>query len=42
MVVVVDAADADATAQTLRDHGESVHVIGAIAPRGAGAAVEIR
>jgi phosphoribosylformylglycinamidine cyclo-ligase len=42
MVVVVDVAHADATAQTLRAHGETVHVIGAIAPRGDGAAVEIR
>jgi phosphoribosylformylglycinamidine cyclo-ligase len=42
MVVVVDQAHADATAQTLRDHGETVYVIGAIAPIADGAAVEIR
>jgi phosphoribosylformylglycinamidine cyclo-ligase len=42
MVVVVDAAHADATAQTLRGAGEAVHVIGVIAPIGAGAAVELR
>jgi len=42
MVVVVEAAHADATAQTLREHGENVHVIGAITPRGDGAAVEVR
>ncbi len=42
MVVVVDAAQADATAQTLRAHGETVYRIGAIAPVGQGAAVEIR
>jgi phosphoribosylformylglycinamidine cyclo-ligase len=41
MVVVVDAAHAEATAQTLRDAGESVHRIGVIAPIGAGAAVEL-
>jgi phosphoribosylformylglycinamidine cyclo-ligase len=41
MVVVVDAAHAEATAQTLRAQGESVHVIGSIAPLGSGAAVEL-
>jgi phosphoribosylformylglycinamidine cyclo-ligase len=39
MVVVVDAAHAQATAATLRDAGESVYEIGVIAPRGAGAPV---
>ena len=42
MVVVVDAAHADATAQTLRDQGETVYRIGRIAERGEGAAVEVR
>jgi phosphoribosylformylglycinamidine cyclo-ligase len=42
MVVVVDAAHADATAQTLRAAGETVYRIGAIAERGAGATVEVR
>jgi phosphoribosylformylglycinamidine cyclo-ligase len=42
MVVVVDAAQADATAQTLRAQGETVYRIGAIASLGQGAAVEIR
>ena len=41
MVVVVDAASAAATAQTLRDGGETVYRIGSIAPRGAGAAVTV-
>ena len=41
MVVVVDAAHADATAATLRAAGEAVHVIGTIAERGAGAAVVV-
>ena len=41
MVVVVDAASAAATAQTLRDGGETVYQIGSIAPRGAGAAVVV-
>ncbi|MDB5941301.1 MAG: purM [Ramlibacter sp.] len=41
MVVVVDPADAAAVAQTLRDGGESVHRIGAIAARGEGAAVVV-
>ena len=39
MVVVVDAQSANAVAQTLRDLGETVFEIGAIAPQGAGAAV---
>jgi phosphoribosylformylglycinamidine cyclo-ligase len=39
MVVVVDAASAQATAKTLRDAGEQVYEIGVIAPRGEGAAV---
>jgi len=42
MVVVVDAAHAQATADTLRAQGETVYTIGAIAPIGQGAAVEIR
>ncbi|MFO1192524.1 MAG: phosphoribosylformylglycinamidine cyclo-ligase [Rhodoferax sp.] len=42
MVVVVDAAQADACAATLREQGETVHRMGRIAARGAGAAVEIR
>lgn len=42
MVVVVAAADAQAAARTLRDAGETVHEIGRIAPRGAGAPVEVR
>ncbi len=41
MVVVVDAAHAEATAQTLRAHGETVQVIGTIAPLGNGATVEL-
>ncbi len=41
MVVVVAAADAEATARTLREHGETVHTIGVIAPIGDGAAVEV-
>jgi len=41
MVVVVAAADADATAATLRDLGETVYTIGRIAPIGAGAAVVV-
>jgi phosphoribosylformylglycinamidine cyclo-ligase len=41
MVVVVDAAVAQAAAALLRQSGETVHVIGAIAPRGAGPAVVI-
>ncbi|HVZ42772.1 MAG TPA: phosphoribosylformylglycinamidine cyclo-ligase [Ramlibacter sp.] len=39
MVVVVDAAHAQATARTLREEGETVHEIGTIAARGDGAAV---
>jgi phosphoribosylformylglycinamidine cyclo-ligase len=39
MVVVVDAANAAATAKTLRDAGEQVFEIGVIAARGDGAAV---
>jgi phosphoribosylformylglycinamidine cyclo-ligase len=43
MVVVVDAANAEATTQTLRTHGETVYRIGTIAARDQGApAVEIR
>ena len=41
MVVVVAAADAPATAAMLRQQGETVYGIGAIAPRGGGAAVVI-
>ena len=41
MVVVVDAANAGATAQTLREQGETVYEIGHIAPIQNGAAVEI-
>ena len=41
MVVVVDAASAAAVAQTLRDLGETVFEIGAIAPQGAGATVVV-
>ena len=39
MVVVVDAANAQATAQTLRTAGETVYVLGVIAARGDGASV---
>ena len=39
MEVVVDAASAETSAATLRAHGETVHEIGRIAPRGDGAAV---
>ncbi len=42
MVLVVAAKEAEATAHTLHSLGETVYPIGAIAPRGAGAAVEIR
>ena len=42
MVVVVDAADAVATAKTLRGQGETVYEIGVIAHITDGAAVEIR
>lgn len=41
MVVVVDKAHAEATAQTLRQAGETVYEIGAIAERGSGAAVVV-
>ena len=41
MVVVVDAANAQATAKTLRDAGEQVYEIGVIAARGDGAAVYV-
>ena len=41
MVVVVDASVAQAAAALLQQGGETVHVIGAIAPRGAGPAVVI-
>ena len=40
-MVVVDAANAEATAATLRATGEQVYTIGAIAPRGEGAAVVV-
>jgi len=39
MVVVIDAASAQATAKTLRDAGEQVYEIGVIADRGEGATV---
>ncbi|MDQ1260763.1 MAG: phosphoribosylformylglycinamidine cyclo-ligase [Pseudomonadota bacterium] len=41
MVVVVDAAQAEATTATLRALGESVYAIGTIAPRGDGAPVVV-
>ena len=41
MVVVVDAAHAEATAATLRAAGEQVYAIGTIAARGEGAAVVV-
>jgi phosphoribosylformylglycinamidine cyclo-ligase len=41
MVVVIDAEEADACAATLRDLGETVHRIGAIAPKGEGTAVVV-
>ena len=41
MVVVVDAANADATAKTLRDAGEAVYQIGVIAAIGDGASVVV-
>jgi len=41
MVVVVDAAEAEATAQTLRAQGETVHEIGRIAPRAGGPVVAV-
>ena len=42
MVVVVDAANAAAAAQPLREQGETVYAIGVIAHVTDGAAVEIR
>jgi phosphoribosylformylglycinamidine cyclo-ligase len=41
MVVVVDAANAKATAETLRQGGETVYEIGVIADRGTGPAVTV-
>ena len=41
MVVVVGAASAEATAQTLREAGEQVYEIGVIAARADGAAAVI-
>jgi len=41
MVVVVDAANAEATAATLRASGETVYTIGVIAPLGSTAAVVV-
>ena len=41
MVVVVDAASAEATARCLREQGETVYEIGVIAAIGSGTAVEI-
>ncbi|NIM42177.1 MAG: phosphoribosylformylglycinamidine cyclo-ligase [Hydrogenophaga sp.] len=41
MVVVIAADEAEACAATLRGLGESVHVIGRIAPRGTGAPVVV-
>jgi len=41
MVVVVDATEADACAQTLRAAGEQVHVIGKIAAQGTGEQVVV-
>jgi phosphoribosylformylglycinamidine cyclo-ligase len=41
MIVVVAAAQAEAAAAVLRQHGETVHQIGVIAPRGAKAAVVV-
>ena len=41
MVVVVDAANAEATAKILRDAGEAVYRIGAIAAKGDGASVVV-
>ena len=41
MVVVVDAANAQATAKTLRDAGETVYEIGVIAAHGEGASVTV-
>ncbi len=42
MVVVVDAANAQATAQTLRDSGEAVYELGVIAALGDGATVVVK
>ncbi len=42
MVVVVAAAEAAATAATLRAQGQTVYEIGRIAERGTGAPVEVR
>jgi phosphoribosylformylglycinamidine cyclo-ligase len=39
MVVVIDAADAEACAETLRQSGEKVYQIGVIASQGDGAQV---
>jgi phosphoribosylformylglycinamidine cyclo-ligase len=41
MVLVVDAANAPATASTLQALGQEVHTIGMIAPRAVGAAVRV-
>jgi phosphoribosylformylglycinamidine cyclo-ligase len=41
MVVVIDGTHADACAATLRAAGETVYQIGAIAQRGANAAVVV-
>ena len=41
MVVVIDAAQAEACAQTLRAQGETVYTIGQIAERGDGAPVRV-
>jgi len=41
MVVVIDAANSAATAQTLRSLGEQVYEIGVIAARGEGAPVVV-
>jgi phosphoribosylformylglycinamidine cyclo-ligase len=41
MVVVIDAANADSCATTLRNSGETVYTIGTIAPLGNGAPVVV-
>jgi phosphoribosylformylglycinamidine cyclo-ligase len=41
MIAVVDAANAEAAAATLRASGESVHTIGVIAAQGSGASVVV-
>ncbi len=41
MVVVIDAAEADSCARTLRALGETVYPIGVIAPKGSGASVTV-